>query len=304
MAKKEINKIPNSKTKMKPIAKITTTTGQQYKIVPQAKYLGISVSLGMKKEGVTMVQSLKKKLTSLTAISWKTRTKMTLRAEQVYVESIFRFLVTPHVLTYTIKPQEALELWAKVHRQFMKAPPGVTKNFMQSATRQRSWVKWFNSQLELLNTKTPLDRAHKVKQQLAAALAVTDNDLHIQRSVTKLAEERTDIRTVQFEWRGAVGATHSWCLKCTRPYKLPTPDMVQHKNTIFTDGSAVTTRKGLKFAGAGVYSEGLNAQMALLLKAKTSKPLTNNTAELVAILKATEIARNSNLQEVVIATDS
>jgi hypothetical protein len=77
-----------------------------------------------------LLQRIKKVL----ILSNRNRALATFKAEQIYVESVFRFYVTPYVIANTIKVDAAIELWAKTHRLFTKAPKAVRSTFLLAAT--------------------------------------------------------------------------------------------------------------------------------------------------------------------------
>ena len=55
------------------------------------------------------------------------RPKTNKRIEQVYVESIYRYYMTPYVLTGAISVNKAIDMWLAMQRKVMRVPIGVTR---------------------------------------------------------------------------------------------------------------------------------------------------------------------------------
>jgi ribonuclease HI len=99
-----------------------------------------------------------------------------------------------------------------------------------------------------------------------------------------------------------------WCLLCKDR------SLLSYHNTyadhVYTDGSAIKTKDGIKFAGCGVFWQHMNIAHAYRIrwkgKSTEAELMTNNIAELTAVKVATGLILhlNHNLHQVFIATDS
>ncbi len=103
-------------------------------MVQEAKYLGVKVAIGMRATSKSLETMLLERVKKVLVLSSRNRALATYRAEQIYVESIFRFYVAPYVVANTISVEQAIEMWSKIHRIFTKTPNAVRTTFMLAAT--------------------------------------------------------------------------------------------------------------------------------------------------------------------------
>lgn len=277
----------------KPVRRAYGPGGNNIEVVDHTRYLGLTVSIGMKNQHSTVKDLMSKKIKNILRLSSKIRTKLSLRVETIFVESIYRFFMTPMVLGGAIHTVDALAVWQQTHREFIRPPPGITNDFLMSAVKQRHWITWFNRSLEILSKRILINDIQQTKMSLAQAADVSEFSLPSLRTPQQMLKRDLKVDAIDnsnciTKWPPEVKVL---CLRCTDEFKLPIINMHNEKETIFTDGGMRLSSKGSKHAGFGVYCESRGWRKSFRLRAHgdAHEQVSNNLAELMAIQKALDL---------------
>ena len=101
-----------------------------FQVSDKTVYLGANVVMGMKGTTTTIMGVIENKMNKILGATSKERSKLTLKAEQVYVEGWFSFNTTAAVVAGLLTIQDGLRMWEKIQRKFMNVPIAISNHLM------------------------------------------------------------------------------------------------------------------------------------------------------------------------------
>lgn len=127
-------------TKMEnPPWQVNTLNGS-YRVVESAKYLGLHMTTKNHNMQQKVLKGfIKTKLEKVLVICQPIRTRLTYRIEQVYVDSLFRYFMTPYVIAGYITPEDAVDVKIALSKKMMKVNNAVSKQAIERLLPQYPW---------------------------------------------------------------------------------------------------------------------------------------------------------------------
>lgn len=148
---------------------LTISDTETYKVVETVKYLGTQINT-KRSTPRELKADLHRRIEKAVMAAKRAYPTMSKRLETTYVQSVYRFFVTPLVLTKELALTEATNIWASMQKKIYKAPTCVSKEELLTFVPQPDWHIWWLVQLRNLRTRQRLRNGKEVQSELEAIL--------------------------------------------------------------------------------------------------------------------------------------
>ncbi|CDW82678.1 reverse transcriptase [Stylonychia lemnae] len=163
--------------------------GNKFKIASTTKYLGIKITRNsFRKNSTAKAQALKAeisdKMQRLMQFQKKYLPITNYRTQQIYLDSIYRYYITPFVLTNNISIQDALEIWRLMSKKLLGVPQRVNGNLAFALTPQPNLVLWWFQQAQSLYRRIPFQQGHEVINEIVKNLDTANQMKYIDKTLS------------------------------------------------------------------------------------------------------------------------
>lgn len=143
----------------------------RFPIVKSVKYLGIPITADRQMMTVSKIKDLlMKKIEKIIACTSRTRGLLNYRLRQVFVDSVYRYFVTPFVLAGLLPPEEALDMYNTITKKVVRAPHTVGKRIIEALIPSYNWCLYWKETLLQLLKETPVNKSDKIMGDLSRCL--------------------------------------------------------------------------------------------------------------------------------------